>query len=176
MRQRFLIESILLFTLKYVSYFGHRIFHVVDSLLFPPTISDIVEITHQSTTWNTSECHKFLEITDLFTTGISSSLDADLTFFCPSSEAFNNLNLDDYERLTDPLWSRHAQEFMLNHMSEGRHTREELVKMVESGISHITMLSGEVYELRARDSIPSIRNGVVEIANVEFGDMIATDG
>ena len=95
-----------------------------------------------------------------------------LTHFCPVREAFAYFNNEDFNRLLEPIWVRHAEEFLMNHISKGARTRQELVNEAPS---YITMLNGETYELRKSGPRPRIKNGK-EQARSEVGDLIAMDG
>jgi uncharacterized surface protein with fasciclin (FAS1) repeats len=98
--------------------------------------------------------------------------DTTLTVFCPTRDAFAFFNNEDFNRLLEPEWIRHAKEFLFNHISAGAHSRQDLVNMSPSTI---TMLNGETYELRKSGTRPRIKNGAVQ-SRSEFGDMIALDG
>jgi len=74
--------------------------------------------------------------------------------------------------LLEPIWVRHATEFLFNHISAGAKTRQELVNEAPS---YITMLNGATYELRKSGTRPRIKNGK-EQGRSEFGDLIALDG
>lgn len=96
-----------------------------------------------------------------------------LTMFCPSREAFEVFNNEDFNRLLEPKWERHATEFLLNHITAGARTREELVAEAPG---FITMLNGATYELRRSGDRPRIKNTKFEQGRSEYGDIIALDG
>ena len=148
----------------------------MDFPLIPPDISYLAQITHLSTTWDTSDCFRLFYQT-LSSQSIASAFDTTLTFFCPTREAFAYFNNEDYERLLyEPIWTRHATELLLNHMHPGAKTQQELVELTESGQDTITMLNGATYELSARFGVPRIQNGILETARVEFGDLVGVEG
>jgi hypothetical protein len=125
-----------------------------------------------STTWQTGDCFRFFRQTLLSSEDISLMFNTTLTHFCPTEEAFGYFNNLDFNRLLEPIWVRHAQEFLFNHLSAGARTRQELV---DAAPSYITMLNGQTYELRKSGPRPRIKNGS-EQARSEFGDLIAMDG
>ena len=98
--------------------------------------------------------------------------DTPLTHFCPTEEAFKFFNNEDFNRLLEPIWVRHAIEFLLNHITAGAYSRNDLVNRAPS---YITMLNGQTYELRKSGTRPRIKNGKIN-ARSEFGDLIAIDG
>jgi uncharacterized surface protein with fasciclin (FAS1) repeats len=148
------------------------IFHVLDYVLKPPFISDFVEFTAFSTTWQTGDCFRFFRQVLLSSEDIALFFNTTLTHFCPTEDAFGFFNNEDFNRLLEPIWVRHAQEFLFNHLSAGARTRKELV---DAAPSYITMLNGQTYELRKSGTRPRIKNGN-EQARSEFGDLIAMDG
>jgi len=148
------------------------IFHVMDLPVYPPFISDFTEFTAFSTSWDTSDCFRFFRQSLLSSEDISKMFDSSLTMFCPSRVAFAQFNNEDFNRLLEPIWVRHATEFLLNHMTMPALTREELVNLAPS---MITMLNGAEYELRRSGDMPRIKNSN-EQARSEFGDLIALDG
>jgi hypothetical protein len=148
------------------------IFHGLDFVLKPPFISDFVEFTHMSTTWQTGDCFRFFRQTLLSSEDISLMFNTTLTHFCPTEEAFGYFNNLDFNRLLEPIWKRHATEFLLNHITAGAYTRQQLVNAAPS---YITMLNGATYDLRKSGARPRIKNGN-EQARSEFGDLIAMDG
>ena len=93
--------------------------------------------------------------------------------FCPTREAFALFNNEDFNRLLEPIWVRHATEFLLNHMTMPALTRAQLV---EQAPTMITMLNGAQYELKRSGDLPRIKNSKDEQARSEFGDIIALDG
>lgn len=95
-----------------------------------------------------------------------------LTVFCPTRQAFVNFNNEDFNRLLSPDWHRHACEFLLNHITAGEFTRNELVMQSPR---QITMLNGQTYNLRKSGDRPRIQNGDEE-GRSDFGDLIALDG
>lgn len=95
-----------------------------------------------------------------------------LTTFCPTRDAFAFFNNEDFNRLLEPIWYRHACEFLFNHITVPAMTRAELVAMSPT---EITMLNGATYELRKSGDRPRLKNGNEE-ARSEFGDLIALDG
>lgn len=95
-----------------------------------------------------------------------------LTLFCPTREAFALFNNEDFNRLLEPIWYRHACEFLFNHLSTPAMTRAELVAKAPT---NITMLNGAMYDLRKSGDQPRLKNGNEE-ARSEFGDLIALDG
>ena len=153
------------------------IFHVIDFPLFPPYISDLTQITHLSTTWDTSDCFRFFLRSSLSSEIVALMFNTTLTFFCPTREAFASFNNEDFNRLLDPIWIRHAAEFVLNHMHAGAKTQEELAEWADSGQDTITMLNGATYEFSASFGVPRIKNVVKnETAHVEFGNLVGLDG
>jgi uncharacterized surface protein with fasciclin (FAS1) repeats len=108
---------------------------------------------------------------------IATHLNSTLTVLAPTREAFAQFNNEDYQRFLEPVWQRHATEFLLNHISTPAMTREELVAQAAlSGT--ITMLNGKTYELTTSSygSTPRVRNGDTETGSVYFGDLIALNG
>lgn len=151
------------------------IFHVMDFPLFPPWISDFTEFTGliPDTQYDTSDCFRFFRQALLSSEEIALMFNTTLTHFCPTREAFAEFNNEDFNRLLEPIWVRHATEFLLNMIAPGARTRRELVAAAPTTI---TMLSGETYELRKSGTRPRIKNGPNEQARSEFGDLIALDG
>lgn len=150
----------------------HGIFHGLNYPLFPPYITDFAFFTPISTNVDTSDCYRFFAQCLLSSEDISEMFNSTLTLFCPTREAFTYFNNEDFNRLLSPDWYRHACEFLFNHMTMGDHTRAELIAMAPS---RITMLNGEIYNLRRSGDRPRIQNGLEE-ARSEFGDLIAMDG
>ena len=144
----------------------------MDFPLFPPFISDIVEFTYISTSWDTRDCVKFFRQSLLSSEDISSMFQTTLTHFCPTREAFAYFNNEDFQRLLEPIWVRHATEFLFNHISAGAKTRQDLVNEAPSSI---TMLNGETYELGKSGDEFLIKNGNDQ-GRSQFGDLIALDG
>jgi len=140
--------------------------------LYPPFASDFAFLNPISTSWDTSSCFRFFREVLLSSQEISEMFNTTITLFCPTQDAFELFNREDFKRLLEPIWSRHATEFLLNHMSGPAMTRAELVAQAPS---HITMLNGATYELRKSGPRPRIKNGINQ-ARSEFGDLIAMDG
>jgi hypothetical protein len=153
-------------------FFFLRIYHVLDDPLSPPFISDFTYFTSITTSWDTKDCHRFFAQTVLSSEDIALMFNTTLTFFCPTVEAFTFFTNEDFQRLLEPIWVRHATEFLLNHFSSPAMTRNELVNMAPGSI---TMLNGATYELRKSGTRPRIKNGN-EQGRSEFGDLIAVDG
>jgi uncharacterized surface protein with fasciclin (FAS1) repeats len=149
-----------------------RIFHGLDFPLKPPFASDFAEFTHMSTSYDTSDCFRFFRQTLLSSEDISNMFDTSITLWCPTTEAFAFFNNEDFNRLLEPIWVRHATEFLLNHMSAPAITRNDFVNMAPG---FITMLNGATYELRKSGPRPRIKNGP-EQARSDFGDLISVDG
>jgi uncharacterized surface protein with fasciclin (FAS1) repeats len=103
---------------------------------------------------------------------ISDMFNSTLTMLCPTREAFSYFNNEDFQRLLEPIWYRHACEFLFNHLTMPAMTREEMVALAPS---HITMLNGATYQLRKTEDKVRIQNGN-EQARTNFGDLIALDG
>ena len=141
--------------------------------LFPPFISDFTRFTPLSTTYDTSDYNRLFIATLLSSEDIALMFNTTLTVFAPDRQAFATFNNEDYGRLLEPIWVRHATEFLMNHISSPARTREELVA---SAPGYITMLNGATYELRKSAQVPRIKNGPQEQARVYFGDIIALDG
>ncbi len=146
---------------------------MLDLPLYPPFISDFVEFTSFSTSWDTSDCFRFFRQALLSSEDISLMFNSTLTVFCPTRVAFANFNNEDFQRLLEPIiWARHATEFLLNHITTPALTREELVSRAPG---MITMLNGAQYELKRSGDLPRIKNSD-EQARSEFGDLMALDG
>jgi len=145
----------------------------MDLPLFPPFISDFTDFTAISTTWDTSDCYRFFRQTLLSSQDISKMFNSTLTMFCPTHTAFTSFNRDDFNRLLEPTWVRHATEFLLNMFTKPALTQAELLARSPS---MITMLNGQSYELKRSGDIPRIKNTAREQARVSFGDLIAMDG
>lgn len=148
------------------------IFHGLDYPLFPPYITDFAFFTPISTDVDTSDCYRFFTQCQLGSEDIAKIFNTTLTVFCPTRAAFANFNNEDFNRLLSPDWYRHACEFLLNHMTAGDYTRNELVMQSPR---KITMLNGLTYNLRKSGDRPRIQNGNEE-GRSEFGDLIALDG
>jgi uncharacterized surface protein with fasciclin (FAS1) repeats len=93
--------------------------------------------------------------------------------FCPTREAFGLFNNEDFQRLLEPVWVRHATEFLLNYFTAPALTREELLNRAPT---MITMLNGQEYELKKSGDKVRIKNTDFEQARTVFGDIIALDG
>ena len=150
-----------------------RIFHVLDLPLYPPFISDFTEFMAFSTTWDSSDCYRLFTQSTLSSKEISLMFNSTLTMFCPTREAFANFNNEDFQRLLEPMWVRHATELLLNHITMPALTRAELV---DQAPTMLTMLNGAQYELKRSGDLPRIKNTKNEQARSEFGDVIALDG
>ena len=148
------------------------IFHGLNYPLFPPYITDFAFFTPISTDVDTSDCYRFFAQCQLASEDIAEIFNTTLTVFCPTREAFANFNNEDFNRLLSPDWYRHACEFLLNHITAGDYTRNELVHQAPR---RITMLNGQSYNLRKTGDRPRIQNGNEE-GRSEFGDLIALDG
>jgi hypothetical protein len=159
--------------LTHTPLFPFRIFHVLDLPVYPPFVSDFVEFTAFSTSWDTSDFFRFFRGSLLSSEDISKMFNSSLTVFCPTREAFSLFNNEDFQRLLEPVWVRHATEFLLNHITIPALTREELVNRAPS---MITMLNGASYELKRSGERPRIKNSKNEQARSDFGDLIALDG
>jgi hypothetical protein len=125
-----------------------------------------------STSWDTTDCFRFFRQTLLSSEDISNMFNTSITLWCPTTEAFAFFNNEDFNRLLEPIWVRHATEFLLNHMSSPALSRNDLVNMAPG---YITMLNGATYELRKSGTRPRIKNGR-EQGRSEFGDLISVDG
>ncbi len=145
----------------------------MDLPVYPPFISDFTEFTAVSTTWDTGDCFRFFRQTLLSSEEISIEANSSLTMFCPTREAFAAFNNEDFNRLLEPVWVRHATEFLLNHITTPALTREDLVNRAPT---MITMLNGAEYELKRSGDLPRIKNSKNEQARSQFGDLIALDG
>jgi uncharacterized surface protein with fasciclin (FAS1) repeats len=150
----------------------HRIFHVLDFPLFPPFITDFAFFTPISTNIDTSDCYRFFRQCLLNSEDIAALFNTTLTVLCPTREAFAFFNNEDFNRLLEPIWYRHACEFLMNHMTSPSMTRAEMAALAPS---HITMLNGATYQLRKSGDRPRIKNGDEE-GRSNFGDLIALDG
>lgn len=139
----------------------------------PPYISDFAQFMSIATSWDTSDCYRFFRAALLHSEDVSNTFNSTLTVFCPTREAFTLFNNEDFNRLLEPVWQRHATEFLLNHMTIPAQTRAELV---EKAPGMITMLNGAQYELKRSGDLPRIKNTDEEQARSEFGDFIALDG
>lgn len=145
----------------------------MDLPVYPPFISDFTEFTAVSTNWDTSDCFRFFRQALLSSEQIQKMFNSSLTMFCPTRQAFAQFNNEDFQRLLEPIWRRHASEFLLNHFTSPALTREELVNRAPS---MITMLNGHEYELKRSGDRVRIKNTDTEQARTEFGDIIALDG
>lgn len=141
--------------------------------LEPPSIRHFTDFTWRSTDWDTSDCVKLFINTLTHSDRIAEELGTKLTMFCPSREAFASFNQNDWGRLLEPIWIRHAKEFLLNMITEGAHTRAELIAKAPSTI---TMLNGKTYDLRRTGDAVRIKNTAREQARSYVGDLLATDG
>eukprot|EP00980_Cylindrotheca_fusiformis_P012195 scaffold2962_cov126-Cylindrotheca_fusiformis.AAC.11 len=149
------------------------LYHAIDMPLLPPSIRDFTDFTWKSTDQNTADCFKIFTNSLVFSRALSEQMGTKLTMFCPSREAFSQFNKEDFKRLTEPMWRRHCTEFLMNMITEGYHTRAQLVSKAPSTIE---MLNGAVYDLRRTGDAVRIKNGPQEQARSYFGDLIATDG
>jgi uncharacterized surface protein with fasciclin (FAS1) repeats len=144
----------------------------MDYPLFPPFITDFAFFTPISTDVDTSDCFRFFRQCILSSEDIAAMFNTTLTTFCPTREAFALFNNEDFNRLLEPEWYRHACEFLFNHMTMPAMTRAELTAIAPS---HIKMLNGQTYELRKSGDRVRIKNGN-EQGRSDFGDLIAMDG
>ena len=129
-----------------------------------------------STSHDTSDCYRFFRQSLLSSEDIATRFNTTLTMFCPTREAFTSFSYEDFGRLLEPKWVRHGTEFLLNMISAGARTRQQLIEDVENNITSITMLNGQTYELRKSGTRPRIKNGSSEQGRSEFGDMLGMDG
>ena len=144
----------------------------MDYPLFPPFCSDVCAFTHLSTDQDTSDMDRFFKTILMTSEDIALMFNSTLTVFAPTREAFTGLFNSDFERLLEPIWVRHATEFVYNHISIPARTRAELF---DEAPSTITMLNDQVYDLRRSRGLPMIVNNNEE-GRMEFGDIIALDG
>ncbi|KAG7364083.1 fasciclin domain containing protein [Nitzschia inconspicua] len=151
---------------------NNGVFHIIDYPLFPPSITDFAFFTPLSTNHDTSDCFRLFRQCILSSSDIADMFNTTLTTFCPTREAFAFFNNEDFQRLLEPVWYRHACEFLFNHMTSPAQTREELVARAPD---HITMLNGATYQLRKSGDTVRLKNGNEE-ARSQFGDLIALDG
>ena len=156
-----------------VCYGYFRVFHGMDFPLFPPFASDLIELMPISTSHNTEEFFRLFPQTLLTSEDIALAFDSNITVFVPNADAFAKLNNLDFNRLLEPIWVRHAEEFLLNFISIPAKTRAELVAEAPG---FITMLNGETYELRKNGPDPRLRKSSLEQARSPFGDILALDG
>lgn len=147
--------------------------HAIDFPLTPPGASDIAQFTAISTSFNTEECWEFFNEALLTSQDIAEQYGTSITLWCPTEQAFDFFNPEDFNRLLQPNWVRHATEFLLSHMSAPGLTRAEWLAMAPGTI---TMLSGEVHELRRSGTIPRIRSQSTNDARAQFGDLRSVDG
>ena len=152
--------------------FLRSIFHGLEYPLFPPYITDFAFFTPISTDHDTSDCYRFFTQCQLASEDIAEIFNTTLTVFCPTRQAFANFNNEDFNRLLSPDWYRHACEFLLNHITAGNFTRNQLSYEAPR---RITMLNGQTYNLRKTGDLPRIQNGPEE-GRSNFGDLIALDG
>mmetsp|Transcript_34263 Transcript_34263/g.82522 ORF Transcript_34263/g.82522 Transcript_34263/m.82522 type:complete len:713 (-) Transcript_34263:171-2309(-) len=151
---------------------NNGLFHVIDYPLFPPYITDFAFFTPLSTDVDTSDCFRFFRQCLLNSDDIAAMYNTTLTMMCPTREAFGLFNNEDFNRLLEPIWYRHACEFLFNHIATPAMTRAELVAKAPTDI---TMLNGATYDLRKSGDLPRLKNGLEE-GKSEFGDLIALDG
>jgi len=151
----------------------HGLWHAIDMPLKPPSIRDFTDFSWVSTSHDTSDCMKLFTNTLVYSRVLAEEMGTKLTMFCPSGEAFKSFNNQDFQRLLEPEWRRHCVEFLMNMITEGYHSRAELVSRAPSTI---TMLNGATYDLRRTADAVRIKNGPGEQARSYFGDLIATDG
>ena len=129
-----------------------------------------------STDIDTSIFSSFFERARLSSQDIATMFNTTLSVFAPTREAFSRFNDEDLNRLLEPFWMRHAEEFILGHISAGAKTREEWADMTPGAIS---MLNGATYELQKSGEDLLIRTGsesTEQGARASFGDLIALDG
>ena len=144
----------------------------MDFPLFPPMITDFAFFTPLSTTHDTSDCFRLFRQCILSSEDIAGLFNTSLTVMCPTREAFEFFNNEDFQRLLEPIWYRHACEFLFNHITTPAMTRQELASQAPGVIN---MLNGAKYQLRKSGEDPRIKNGQEE-GRSEFGDLIALDG
>lgn len=159
--------------MKKIKLCTNRIFHVIDFPLAPPAASDFVQFTSISTNWDTSDCYRFFRQALLSSQDIAAMFGSNVTVWCPTREAFAFFNNEDFNRLLEPIWVRHATEFLLNHISVPAMSRAEAISKAPG---EITMLSGQTYELRKSGDRPRIKNGSNNQARSYYGDLLAIDG
>jgi hypothetical protein len=145
----------------------------MDAVLKPPFCSTFCFFTGTTTQYDTSDAYRFFVASGMTSEQIAIMFNTTLTVFAPAREAFAEFNNEDYQRLLEPVWVRHATEFLLNHITTPAMTREELVAKAPGTI---TMLNGITYELKKASTTPKIKNGETEVGQIYFGDLIALDG
>jgi hypothetical protein len=148
----------------------------MDYPLFPPFCSDFIFFTAAATDIDTRIFSRFFERrTRLRSQAIATMFNTTLSVWAPTAKAFATLNKEDHNRLLDLLWVRHAEEFILGHISAGAKTREEWAAIAPGAIP---MLNGATYELQKSGDDPLIRTDseLTEEARASFGDLIALDG
>jgi hypothetical protein len=150
-----------------------RVFHGMDFPLFPPFASNLLELMPLSTSHDTSDFFRFFRQTLLSSEDIAIQFNSNLTLWAPTREAFAAFNNEDFNRLLEPIWKRHATEFLLNHITTPAKTRAE---WVAGAPGFVTMLNGETYELRKSGPDPRIRKSELLQGRSFFGDVIALDG
>jgi uncharacterized surface protein with fasciclin (FAS1) repeats len=126
--------------------------------------------TSEVTSYEITDFYLYFVQALLTSEDIAAMFNDTLTVFAPTREAFSFFNNEDKARLLEPIWIRHATDFLFNHISVPARTRDELH---ESGgpESKIQMLNGEIYQLRRRQGSPRIGTALIP-----FGDMIGLDG
>jgi len=145
----------------------------MDLPVYPPFITDFTEFTAFSTSFDTSDCFRFFKQTMLSSAEISKEFNSSLTMFCPTRQAFGVFNNEDFQRLLEPIWVRHATEFVLNHFTMPALNRTQLLARAPTKIK---MLNGHEYELKRSGDRVRIKNTDTEQARTEFGDIVALDG
>jgi len=147
------------------------VFHGINVPLYPPAASDFAVFTHVSTTWNTEPCKRMFIAARWTSEDFARMANStSVTVFCPDDNAFGFFNNKIYDRLIEPIWRRHLRVFLSHHIAGYAVTRQELYSQAPS---NITMLSGEVYDIKRKGATGNPRIGEAEVI---FGDLIATDG
>jgi uncharacterized surface protein with fasciclin (FAS1) repeats len=138
--------------------------------LKPPFVSDLALYTAEVTSYEISDFYSYFVQARMNSEDISTMFGSNLTVFAPTREAFTFFNNEDKSRLLEPIWIRHATDFLFNHISIPARTREELHN--DGGPdSKIQMLNGRVYQLRRKQGNPRIGTALIP-----FGDIIGLDG
>jgi hypothetical protein len=129
----------------------NRVFHTMDEVLKPLFCSTMCFYTGRTIQYNTTNMKELFKNAGLTSEDIATHWNSTLTVLAPTREAFAQFNNEDYQRFLEPVWQRHATEFLLNHISTPAMTREELVAQATLSGS-ITMLNRMTFD----HSVPTI--------------------
>jgi uncharacterized surface protein with fasciclin (FAS1) repeats len=113
-------------------------------------ISDLIQSS--AAELDIEDCNRLFRNCNFSSEDTSVAIENALTVFCPNSKAVSDMNKEDLQRLLEPIWQRHACDFVLRHIT----FPAELKEIILGRPNPMTMMNGEL------QSIHDIGNFVAE--------------